>query len=57
MRFLSEVWHEMRLVKWPSGKKLMKDTGTVLFFIFAATIFLGLVDELVTMLFQWFIRF
>lgn len=55
MHFLREVFYEMGQVQWPSGKKLFKDTITVLFFIFVVAIFLGLVDELVTYAFNWFI--
>ncbi|AMB94103.1 MULTISPECIES: preprotein translocase subunit SecE [Lactobacillales] len=56
MSFIKGVFHEMRMVEWPSGKQLMRDTGIVLITILIAAIYLGVVDELVTMLFGWFIQ-
>ncbi|WP_195852990.1 preprotein translocase subunit SecE [Aerococcus sanguinicola] len=56
MSFIKGVFHEMRMVEWPSGKQLMRDTGIVLITILIAVIYLGVVDELVTMLFGWFIQ-
>jgi len=42
--FLSEVRAEIKKVTWPSRKETIGGTTVVLFAVFIAAIFLGLVD-------------
>ena len=55
MGFFKGVFHEMRLVEWPTGKELLRYTGIVLGTILLAAIFLGVVDFAASKAFAWFL--
>lgn len=44
MKFLKSVRDEMKLVTWPTGKALSKDTTTVVVTVILFSIFFAVVD-------------
>ncbi|MCZ0717950.1 preprotein translocase subunit SecE [Aerococcus kribbianus] len=55
MAFIKNVFNEMRLVTWPTGKELLRYTGIVLGTIILVALFLGIVDYGASLAFEWFI--
>jgi len=49
-RFLGEVITELKKVTWPTRAKLMQATGVVVVFVAIVTIYLGVVDSLMSAL-------
>lgn len=43
-QYLREVWHELRKVTWPSRKETIGSTSVVLVLVLLASLFLGVVD-------------
>ncbi len=52
LSFLSEVKVEVKKVTWPSKREAMAGTGVVLLVVFLVSVFLGLVDALLSKLVQ-----
>ncbi|MCI5775214.1 MAG: preprotein translocase subunit SecE [Aerococcus sp.] len=50
-----KVFQELKNVTWPTGKQLGRDTAVVITAIIIFSIFLGVVDEIVTILFNWYL--
>jgi len=49
-RFFAETRIEMRKVTWPTRDELKESTKIVIVATFVVTIFIGLVDEILTLL-------
>ena len=49
-RFFAETRVEMRKVTWPTRDELKESTKIVIVATFVVTIFIGLVDEILTLL-------
>jgi preprotein translocase subunit SecE len=49
-RFFSETRVEMRKVTWPTRDELKESTKIVIVATFVVTIFIGVVDEILTLL-------
>ncbi len=56
LQFLSEVKVEVKKVTWPSKREALGGTGVVLVVVFLISLFLGLVDALLSKLVQAFIN-
>lgn len=44
IRFLKDVWGELKKTTWPTGKELMKTTVAVIVFIAIFAVIVGLID-------------
>ncbi|MGL5296496.1 MAG: preprotein translocase subunit SecE [Culicoidibacterales bacterium] len=55
-RFLTGVNKELKKVKWPTGKEMLHNTGTVLGFVVFLMVFFLLVDSLISMGINFFIN-
>jgi len=55
LRFLKEVWLEIKKVNWPTGKEIFKNTLIVIGVSLALAIFLGGIDFIFTTLLNKFI--
>ncbi|HEY5132229.1 MAG TPA: preprotein translocase subunit SecE [Candidatus Krumholzibacteriaceae bacterium] len=49
-RFFNEIRVEMRKVTWPTRDELKESTKIVIVATFVVTIFIGVVDEILTLL-------
>ncbi|MCK4549069.1 MAG: preprotein translocase subunit SecE [Candidatus Krumholzibacteria bacterium] len=49
-KFLSEIVAELKKVTWPTRDELKESTKLVIIATFVVTIFVGLVDQLLTLL-------
>ncbi|MGX7347913.1 preprotein translocase subunit SecE [Aerococcus vaginalis] len=52
---MGKIFGELKNVTWPTGKQLGRDTSVVIMMIIIFSVFLGVVDEIVTVLFNWFL--
>ncbi|MDO4680051.1 MAG: preprotein translocase subunit SecE [Aerococcus sp.] len=52
---MGKIFGELKNITWPTGKQLRRDTGVVIMTIIIFAIFLGVVDELVTLAFRWYL--
>jgi preprotein translocase subunit SecE len=48
--FLSETRAEMRKVTWPTRDELIESTKIVIIATFVVTLFIGLIDQLLTLI-------
>ena len=48
--FLSETRAEMRKVTWPTREELIESTKIVIIATFVVTIFIGLIDQVLTLI-------
>ena len=56
IQFLKDVRNEVKRVTWPSKKEAMGGTGVVLVAVFLISIFLGLVDTLLSKIVESLIK-
>lgn len=56
MSFLREAKAELKKVAWPDRRQVWYSTLVVLFFTFVVSVYLGLVDFLLTGLFSQLVR-
>lgn len=49
-KFLSEIVAELKKVTWPTREELKESTKLVIIATFVVTLFVGLVDQLLTLL-------
>ena len=56
IQFLKDVRNEVKRVTWPSKKEAMGGTGVVLVTVFLISIFLGLVDTLLSKIVESLIK-
>jgi len=50
VRFVEEVWGELKKVHWPSRQEITAATGVVIVVVFIVSIWLGLVDAVLAWL-------
>ena len=56
IQFLKDVRNEVKRVTWPSKKEAMGGTGVVLITVFLISVFLGLVDTLLSKIVESLIK-
>jgi preprotein translocase subunit SecE len=49
-KYLSEIMAEMKKVTWPTREELKESTKLVIIATFVVTLFVGLVDQLLTLI-------
>jgi len=49
-KFFSEIVSELKKVTWPTREELKESTKLVIIATFVVTVFIGLVDQLLTLL-------
>ncbi|MBP3372242.1 MAG: preprotein translocase subunit SecE [Clostridia bacterium] len=55
IRYIKDVWQELKKVTWPTKKELLHGTIAVIGFVAAFTLIIWLMDLAVTPVFQWLI--
>jgi len=53
--FLTEVWSELRKVHWPTRQETLAATVVVIVVVLIVSVWLGLVDGLISLLFTRFL--
>lgn len=56
MKFFKETAEELKLVTWPTGKKLRKDVATVIQTAVLFAIFFGIVDYALNVIVTFFAK-
>ena len=54
-RFLGEIKVEMKKVTWPTREELKESTKLVIIATFVVTLFVGIVDQLLTLIIRRFL--
>lgn len=54
-QFLAEVWSELRKVHWPTRQETVAATGVVIVVVLIVSLWLGLVDAVISFLFTRFL--
>ena len=55
IRYIKDVWQELKKVTWPNKKELLHGTLAVVAFVVAFTLIIWLMDLALTPVFQWLI--
>lgn len=55
IRYIKDVWQELKKVTWPTKKELLHGTIAVVGFVAVFTLIIWLMDLVVTPVFQWLI--